>query len=65
MKALGPRGDFHQFNVFIVKRVLEDRVGNPRANKSARMDAHAVVIIILATTFEGKFVAFPPPRPVL
>jgi hypothetical protein len=27
------------------------------------MDAHAVVIIILATTFEGKFVAFPSPQP--
>jgi hypothetical protein len=43
---------------------FEDRVGNPGANKSARMEAHdAVVIIILATTFKGKFVAFPPAQP--
>jgi hypothetical protein len=57
------KGDFHQFNAFIVKRVLEDRVENPGANKSERMGAHDAIAITILTTFEGKFVAFPPSWP--
>jgi hypothetical protein len=57
------KGDFHQFNAFIVKRVLEDRVENPGANKSERMGAHDAIAITILTTFEGKFVAFPPAQP--